>query len=250
MIKYLHEELLHNLDSPNEIVPEVVKMITPKSVVDVGCGTGTFLNCFKNNGVNKVLGLDGKWVNKDLLYKNILPSEFKEVDLEGKIKIEEKFDLVVSLEVAEHVSENSADIFVENLVNLGGVILFSAAIPGQGGQNHINEKWLTYWEEKFLKHNYELKDVIRPIFWNNKKVFWWYKQNMVLFIPKGFEFKKHIDEMPKEVRNIVHYECFEEKTSQSLFSNLYSSIKLIIKNTLILTIGQTNFQKIKRYTKK
>jgi SAM-dependent methyltransferase len=249
MIKYLHEELLHNLDSPNEIVPEIIKIIDPKSVVDVGCGTATFLNCFKKQGVIKILGLDGKWANKDLLFKNILPSEFIEVNLEGSITLEEKFDLVVSLEVAEHISEKSADIFVENLVNLGGVILFSAAVPGQGGQNHINEKWLTYWEEKFSKHNYELKDVLRPIFWNNKKVFWWYKQNMVLFIPNGYQLKKDLNEIPKEVRNLIHYECFQEKTAQNFYKNLYSWVKQFIKNILILSMGQKTFFRLKNSKK-
>lgn len=249
MIKYLHEELLHNLDSPNEIVPELIKIINPKSVVDVGCGIGTFLHCFKDKGVKEILGLDGKWANKDLLFKNILPSEFIEVNLENKIEIEKKFDLVVSLEVAEHISEKSANMFVENLVNLGEVILFSAAIPGQGGQNHINEQWLTYWEEVFLKHDYILKDVLRPIFWNNNKIFWWYKQNMVLFTPKDFKIELSLDEMPSEIRNIVHYECFEENTSQNFFSNLYLNIKQIFKQILILNIGQQKFQKLRNYIK-
>lgn len=253
MIKYLHEELLHNLDSPNEIVPEVIKIINPKSVVDVGCGTGTFLHCFKNNGVDHILGLDGKWANKDLLFKHITPSEFKEVNLEEKIQVKEKFDLVVSLEVAEHLSEKSADLFVDNLVNLAGnngVILFSAAIPGQGGQNHINEQWLTYWEDKFSNHGYELKDVLRPVFWNNKKVFWWYKQNMVFFTHKEFQFNMDLNEMPKELRNIVHYECFEQKSAQSLLSNSIFRIKSSVKNILIIAIGHSNFQKIRSSIKK
>ena len=122
-------------------------------------------------GVNDVLGIDGSWVNKDLLHKYINPEEFLEHNLEKKIKLDKKYDLVLSLEDAEHLDKDSADVFVQNLVNSGNLILFSAAIPNQGGQNHINEQWLTYWEEKFAKYNYVIQDIIRPIFWNNSEFF-------------------------------------------------------------------------------
>ncbi len=147
MIRYKHEKKNHNLKNPRIIVPEIIKLLDPKSVVDIGCGLGTFLNVFKQFGVNDVLGIDGAWVNKDLLFEYINPEEFLEYNLEEEIRLDRKYDLVVSLEVAEHLKKDSADIFVQNLVNSGNLILFSAAIPNQGGQNHLNEQWLTYWEK-------------------------------------------------------------------------------------------------------
>ena len=144
MSKYEHSEAMHNLESPSEIVPIISDLIKPKSVVDFGCGIGTFLHVFKNNNITEVLGLDGKWVNKDLLHKYISPSEFKEVNLEESVSLEKKYDLAISLEVAEHLSEKAAKIFVKNLVNAADKVIFSAAIPNQGGQNHINEQPLTY----------------------------------------------------------------------------------------------------------
>lgn len=209
MTKYNHTEFVHNLKDPDIIVPEVIKLINPKSVVDIGCGLGTFLNVFKRLGVSEVLGIDGYWVNKDLLFKYIEPKEFLEWDLEKNIKLDKKYDLVLSLEVAEHLSKDSADIFVQNLVNSGTVILFSAAIPNQGGQNHINEQWLTYWEEKFAKHNYVVHDIIRPIFWDNPEVFWWYRQNMILVTPENFKIGATEKVVP--MRNIVHHELFQLK---------------------------------------
>jgi len=209
--KYLHTENFHNLESPREIVPEIIKLLKPKSVVDVGCGLGTFLYCFKENGVTDVLGIDGSWVNKELLFKYIAKEEFLEKDLEKPFILEKKFDLVISLEVAEHISESSSDIFVKNLISSGELILFSTAIPFQRGHNHINEQWLSYWEEKFLKYEYIMHDVIRPIFWNNPKIFTWYKQNMILITHKDLKFDLKISK--GALRDVVHYDLFIDRNN-------------------------------------
>ncbi|SRX55334.1 bifunctional 2-polyprenyl-6-hydroxyphenol methylase/3-demethylubiquinol 3-O-methyltransferase UbiG [Aequorivita sp. CIP111184] len=209
MSKYKHEEIVHNLDAPSEIVPIIYELLKPNSVVDFGCGIGTFLKVFKDLGVDDVLGIDGKWVNKKKLYNYIEPNEFLEYNLEKAIVLKKRFDLVLSLEVAEHLSEDSADIFVKNLVDAGEVILFSAAIPMQGGQNHLNEQWLTYWESKFLKYDYVIHDVLRPIFWDHPKVNWWYKQNMVLITPKNYSLKSDLKINP--IRKLVHYDLLIKK---------------------------------------
>ena len=111
-LKYRHFEELHNLDAPREIVPVIMDLVNPTSVVDVGCGLGTFIHVFKDNGVADALGIDGSWCNKELLFKYINKEEFLEKDLEQIIRIDKKFDLVVCLEVAEHLTEKRADSFV------------------------------------------------------------------------------------------------------------------------------------------
>lgn len=212
MNKYNHEEHTHNLRDPKKIVPEIIRLLNPKSVIDVGCGTGTFLNVFKQYGVNDILGLDGPWVNKTLLLNNINSEEFQECNLEEEFKLNKKYDLVISLEVAEHLSTDSADMFIQNLINSGNVILFSAAIPNQGGQNHINEQWLTYWEALFLKYNYVIHDIMRPLFWDDPEMFWWYKQNMVIVTPKHFVLNSNVKYC--NIRNVVHYELYNQKNDQ------------------------------------
>ena len=222
--KYTHSEKVHKITDSEAIVPELVKLLNPKSVVDVGCGTGNFLYCFKKEGVTDILGLDGPWVNKEMLFKHISPEEFLEADFEKEIRLEKKFDLVVSLEVAEHLSASAADGFVKNLVNAGKMIVFSAAIPFQGGQNHLNEQWLTYWEEKFLTHEYECHDVLRPIFWDNDNIPYYYKQNMVLFCPKGYKFDKPVVYNP--LKNVVHKDLYTRRAKKiAPLVNLYSKIK-------------------------
>ena len=212
MSKYKHLETIHNLNDPMAIVPLIMNLLSPNCVVDIGCGLGTFLYVFKQYGVRDILGIDGTWVDKKLLYKYLKPEEFQEWNLEEEIKLNKKYDLVISLEVAEHLPEKSAEIFIQNLVNSGNVILFSAAIPLQGGQNHINEQWLTYWEKIFVKFDYVIHDVIRSLVWDNPKIHWWYKQNMVLVTPKGFKFSSKMVYCP--MRNIVHYDLFTIKSQQ------------------------------------
>ena len=243
--KYHHSEDEHNLTAPREIVPEILKLLEIKSVVDIGCGIGTFLHCFKENGIEEVLGIDGKWVNKNLLYKYISPQEFKEVDLEENFDLIKKYDLAISLEVAEHLSEKSADIFIRNLISAGKVILFAAAIPLQGGQNHINEQWLTYWEKKFLKYDYVIHDILRPIFWDNPNIFTWYKQNMVLVTPRNFKFDT--EPIYNPLRNIVHYDLYMNKAKQcnDAIKGELSPLKYL-GYLAISIIGRNNLKKIGR----
>ena len=119
-------------------------------------------------------------------------------------KINRRFDLAICLEVAEHLSPDIGIHLVKLLTNLSDVILFSAAVPHQGGINHINEQWAEYWQEIFAEHGYEYYDVIRPKIWNNKNVKWWYKQNSFLVVKKNtFDF-----EPTKNIHNLIHPELF------------------------------------------
>lgn len=211
-----HSENIYNLKSPKIIVPIIVDALNPKSVVDVGCGIGTFLHEFRNSGIQDVLGIDGPWVNRSKLEKYIDPELFLEVDLEKGFNLNKSFDLALCLEVAEHLSESSADTLVNTLVSLSDIILFSAAIPGQGGQNHLNEQWPEYWINKFKKKDYTFHDVLRPIFWNHSELYWWYRQNMFLVVRNSNEnkinnFKKYYD---SKINCYVHPESFVEKVDE------------------------------------
>jgi SAM-dependent methyltransferase len=166
------------------IVPLVLALLKPRSVIDVGCGLGTWLSVFEQAGVEDVFGIDGNYVDRSML--QIADERFIPFDLKKPIQIDRQFDLVVSLEVAEHLPKKCAKTFVESLTKLGPVVLFSAAIPFQGGTNHINEQWPDYWASYFKENGYEAIDCFRKKVWQDDNVEWWYAQNILLFSQKDY----------------------------------------------------------------
>ena len=163
-------------------------------------GTGTWLKIFQDHGV-AITGVEGDHLKKEMLLvdeKHIIIA-----DLESKLAIDKQFDLVVSLEVAEHLKPEAAETFVNTLTSLGKVIFFSAAIPRQGGQNHINEQWPTYWQKLFNNRGYYFCDILRKKFWDDPQVEDFYKQNMFLVCHESLS--NHF-EKTDTMLNIVHPE--------------------------------------------
>lgn len=167
------------LQSAEIIVPILMELVHPKSVVDVGCGTGSWLSVFKKFEVEKVIGLDGAYIDPTLL--QISQEEFLPMDLSQSFSLSEMFDLALCLEVAEHLPARCAHGLVNSLARLSPFIFFSAAVPGQGGAQHINEQWPEYWESLFLETGYLMLDPIRPLIWQNPHVAWYYRQNCFFF---------------------------------------------------------------------
>jgi SAM-dependent methyltransferase len=153
--------------------------LQPKSVLDIGCGLGTWLSTLNDRGVPDLRGVDGPWF--DPVRSMFDPGRIDVCDLEQPIDLGRTFDLVVSVEVAEHISASSADVFVASLVRHAPVVMFSAAIPRQGGTHHVNEQYLSYWAGKFAGHNYQPVDIFRGRVWHDERVHWWLRQNLVLF---------------------------------------------------------------------
>lgn len=169
--------------SADIVAPLVISLIKPTSVVDVGGGVGTWLRAFMDQGIDDVLGIDGEYVDRSAL--QIPADRFMPADLTQPLTIDRRFDLVVSLEVGEHLPVDAARTYVESLVGLGPVVLFSAAIPGQGGQQHLNEQWPAYWAAHFRSFGYVPIDCLRLALWNAEGVDWWYRQNAMLYVPEG-----------------------------------------------------------------
>jgi SAM-dependent methyltransferase len=160
------------------IVRELVGNVT--SVLDVGCGVGTWLAEWKELGVPLVRGYDGDYVERSELH--IAPDEFVPVDLGEPATVPRgEFDLTMSVEVAEHLPESRGEAFADLLTATSDVLLFSAAIPHQGGTHHVNEQWPTYWRHKLQARGFEEFDLLRPRIWNDPAVEWWYRQNLLLY---------------------------------------------------------------------
>ena len=177
-----YRELAAAQESAREVLPLVLDIIKPASVIDVGCGTGNWLAVARELGVKKILGVDGPWVTSQLA---IPAADFVACDLTLPLNLGSRFDLALSLEVAEHLPSTAARVFVKSLCDVADVVVFSAAIPGQGGRRHVNEQWPDYWAELFRQFGYECYDFLRPRIWNNPKVTWHYAQNLLICARAG-----------------------------------------------------------------
>lgn len=167
--------------------------IRPVSVVDVGCGVGEW-----NNGNEGYIGVDYRVNEKDLL---ISKDRFISANLNREFpKFDKRFDLALCLEVAEHLKPARAEALVEYLCSLSDMVLFSAAIPYQGGNGHINEQWQTYWARLFLKEEYT--GVVIGEIRENKNVELWYRQNTVLYV-KRESFEKRLWNFGGNVEDFV-----------------------------------------------
>jgi hypothetical protein len=166
------------------ILPIVFDLIKPNNVVDVGCGVGTWLKTAAHLGAKCTLGFEGKWLENAPAGSDDFDIQL--CDLEDKIVVPAgkpaKYDVAMCLEVAEHLSERRAPSLIGDLCELSDVVLFSAALPGQGGTDHINEQWQSYWADHFRRFGFRPYDVVRPVVWTNPDVELWYRQNMLLYV--------------------------------------------------------------------
>ncbi|MEX0775881.1 MAG: class I SAM-dependent methyltransferase [Phycisphaeraceae bacterium] len=159
---------------------ELVKPTTIQSVIDIGCGSGTWLSVWRELDVMDLRGVDGAYVEQATL--DIPAGTFTAHDLNQPIELDRTFDLAMSLEVAEHLKPERAASFVADLCRLSPLVLFSAAIPHQGGTDHINEQWPAYWAEHFHNVGYVLIDCLRLQLWDDPRIDYWYQQNLMLAV--------------------------------------------------------------------
>lgn len=168
--------------SAETVVPLILELVNARSVVDVGCSIGTWLSVFRAHGVSDVLGIDGDYVPRAQL--EIPAEQFHAADLARPLQIGRRFDLAVSLEVAEHLPPSASEVFVASLVDLADLVLFSAAIPRQRGSGHVNERWQSWWAGRFAEHGFLPVDCVRRRIWSDPKVEWWYAQNVILYVSR------------------------------------------------------------------
>ena len=166
--------------SARRILPHVLALAPVHSAVDVGCGDGGWLAAARALGVGDILGLDGPWNPADAL--KIPAGSFRRVRLDQPFEVGRRFDLAICVEVAEHLPGADADRLVGELCALAPMVLFSAAIPGQGGLHHVNEQWPAWWAARFTAHGRACLDHLRPTLWADDGITWWYRQNLLLFV--------------------------------------------------------------------
>jgi len=214
------------LKSSKVLAPIIVNKYNPKSILDIGCGNGIWLKTFEDYGINDYLGTDGDYVNEDIFRADY--SKFIAKNLESEVNFNKKFDLAISLEVGEHISKHSSETYIKSICKHSDLIIFSAAIPGQKGTNHINENPQSFWAELFKKQGFHPYDEIRPIIWYDSRILYWYRQNIIVY-------KKETNTKPptnKEL-NLIHPEFkFREMNIKNIFFQVLIAPVYVFKRFL------------------
>ena len=177
-------DFYHYIDAGSRASAQVVSSLLLQeieiaSLVDIGAGHGAWAPVWQETGVAEVHAVDGAYVDQGQLA--VSPQNFQSHDLAQPLDLQRSFDLVQSLEVAEHIAADRADIFVDNLARHGDVVLFSAAVPHQGGEHHVNEQPPEYWRKKFAERGYAVYDWLRPLLAEQRMVKPWYRFNSFIY---------------------------------------------------------------------
>lgn len=217
-INYDHKLNPHRLDDGTIVVPILFGDHIPQSVLDVGCGTGTWTKAARDNGVKDIFGIDGNNLTSEAL---ITDADFELVDLTQPWDLGRRFEMLFCLEVAEHLDESCAEPLIKSLVRHAENIAFSAACPGQAGQHHVNCQWPEYWQNLFNAVGYACSDPVRPKIWADQRIAPWYRQNMFV--------ATHDPDLAghePRIRNLLHPEIFgimQHCTTMQDYQNLIDS---------------------------
>ena len=222
--------------SARALVPLLLDIHPARSMIDIGCGIGGWVKAFAEQGVSAV-GVDGDYVDRKQL---LIPQDrFVAYDLNRALDVGDlgcrygdaqagRFDLAISLEVAEHLQPQRSDSLVRDLCALSDVVLFAAAIPFQGGAGHINERWQSWWAQKFSENGYDPFDVLRREIWGRRDIAWWYKQNAIFYVKRNSaahaRFTARFGEPSATMFDFVHPELLRGKSARLKHGNVVQRV--------------------------
>lgn len=209
-------------------------IFAPKSIIDVGCGRGAWLKAFEDIGAQTLVGLDGRWNSQDKMLSQTI--NFQPTDLEVDFpKTLGRFDLAMSLEVAEHLRPQFSVSLIKNITSLSDVVIFGAAYLHQGGVDHINERKHSDWAEIFSHFNFSAYDFFRPEFWGDKSVDYWYQQNTFLYIKddslasKLFLEAGYLPIKNLNFMNSIHPSLYERHVANAFNPSVWHCVRVLIK---------------------
>jgi SAM-dependent methyltransferase len=168
-----------SLRSAAAVLNAVSPILQYRSVLDIGCGAGAWLAAHRDLGITDFVGVDGNYVDRALLLFD--QQSFFALNVAEPFDLQRRFDIVQCLEVAEHIPSSASSILIDNIVRHGDLVLFSAAVPGQGGKDHVNEQPYEHWRDMFAARHYRLYDFVRPRIKADYAVEPWYRYNLMLF---------------------------------------------------------------------
>lgn len=177
-INYEHKNNLHTSSGSQAALSEIFDDWKPNSLLDVGCGLGTWTKAAIDFGIADAFGVDGVDISQEQLF--IDSQLFEQLDLTDKWNLNRRFDVVICLEVAEHLDSVYAENLIKTLTVHSDFVVFSAAPPWQSGQNHVNCQDPVYWQDIFNRMGFTCSDEIRWKLWEKSAIEPWYRQNLFI----------------------------------------------------------------------
>ena len=177
----------------------------PRTVIEFGCGPGHLTKALSKLGI-KVDAIDGFSTPDFDGFSNIL---FTTIDLNNEDQLSDfldnkQYDIAICTEVAEHLNPTISQTLIKYLTKCSPVVVFSAAVPFQGGHGHINCRSRGFWHNIFIKHNFQLLDSLRNKLRENDNLAIWYKLNMLDYVSKD----KHAIDLDNSIKNIIESESY------------------------------------------
>ena len=164
------------------VVPHILRLFKspPATAVDLGGGLGGWCRAFMDQGITKAVRIDHPSIRRQDL--QVSEDCFLPHDLDAGLEPVGRFDLAISIEFAEHVKPDRSEWVVDFLTRSADVVVFSAAIPRQGGLGHLNERWPWYWDARFKARGFAMFDYLRPLLMPDLAIPYWLRQNLRVFV--------------------------------------------------------------------
>jgi len=249
--KYFHSSIFDYDYGP--IADAIIEQYHPVSVIEFGCGSGYLSKALNSRGVF-VTAIDG-YADPDFSGKEGI--EFAKVNLNDPAAVDlflsslpSKYDVAICMEVAEHLQPSVSLGLIKSITSVSDVVIFSAAVPGQDGDGHINCRRRDEWHEFFYRQGFVIADTIREKIRNNMKVGLWYRLNAVDYYKKKRELS--IPEYENLVKRLV---AAESASASACYKNLrglqqkswalsLQPVKVAVKfrNFLTRILGKTSIE--------
>ena len=172
----------------------------PAVVADVGCNSGLYLEGFRDAGC-QVMGFD---CDDEALALAAVP--VTKIDITSFKPIDFRADMALCLEVLEHIPAEKEDAALLNLCTVSDTIIFSAAVPGQGGDGHINCQPKQHWIDKFEELGFRAAEAeaeyILAQLNGYPGIMGWLRNNLIVFhrqhVPSKFKkrLRLHVVSLP------------------------------------------------------
>jgi len=244
----------------NGMAEYIAHTLKPGSILEFGCGLGLYCDFLKTElDINRVFGIEPEPMSGGFDSPNgpiqLTIDIFSDKHPEP---LEQKFDLVMSIEVAEHIPREKHNFLFDFLVShTSNWIVFSGARIGQGGHGHIAERDEEDWKAEFLKRGMVFQDELtRNIRLACNKINVNHQQNLMVFKrPSGYEGLDHIEQQAqpylKDILTLVQQKCgyldgnlFYENLQDAINAMPADSLKEKRKNLVNLIEGRKNVLEI------